>query len=373
MGIYPLPDIDEADPTRGGMNITVAGEAVFDTDSYLKAEWQKAKDRSAVSDLITIEVDGAQLQMLAFWVHSDDVKEPRKIHDRYMDDTYIAYKKKIINPYNGRHLNHDYVGNEHFNALYTEASRTAAKRMNITSAGFKLLGLWLGREPEQTWPDFGLPELAQMGGNIDRDRFWELSTRGAMFVVRVDQAVGLDIRKDKMRSRNNVRASVNDVVYAIRRAQVRWCIDNSPPWRLKPSRAAARPQPRPQSHTDCQPPTDPERTINAADAPGAAKRDRKQSARLDLEEAPGSRGRRASATANPRKKSKPSGASSTSLAVQSQELPNYSLLADKMNHMNEQFHGNAPIEQLCKEWQETWSIWKSWLNELNARHIEDVD
>jgi hypothetical protein len=361
MGMYPLAGIDNDDHYRGCLKLTVGAEDVFGkdgTNSFLFSEWAKSAPRS---ELVHIHVGGVQLPMLAFWVQSDTVKTRREMFDQYMDGTFLAYRMNIINPFDGRHLNQNYAGKDAFSHQRMNASRTAATRMNTN-----VLRNWLGVETGQTWAQVGLPELSNL--QVDKARFWELSTYGVMFLVRVEQAVALDLRKDRMISRDDVGASVDEVVYAIRRAQVRWCFDNEPPERLQQAAAAARQAAaapaarqvaafpaarRPASQPRAEAPAAP--TATSPVARGLSKkRDRKPSVKhtYDREREPTKPAKRCKA-------SKPSASASHAMPVAQED----DAFGRQMKRMNEQFRRLADreisIHEPRKAWQATWSEWQA--------------
>jgi len=244
IGIYPLPGIDDYDFTRGRKEILVQKEEIFSEPSFLSSTHTEAS--TIGSDLIRIDCgDSKEMQMLAYWPSpGGDGWQGHKGSDRlylhqqddYFTGTYLVYKDKIINPYNPKSLNTVYDGSVDFaKALQIMLCRdnTGAKAGLVEREDGPLRN-WLGFSTWAEWTDAGFPppQTFKSSSEYDKDRLYEILTLGAIFIVRVDQVVSLDTRKDEIKEKRGSGLSVKEIVFRIRRAQMRWCLDTKPQERV---------------------------------------------------------------------------------------------------------------------------------------------
>jgi len=223
----------------------VQGAPVFDDPSFLS---KTHFDASTIkSDLIRIDCGGGKdMQMLAYWPSpGGDGWGKRKGSDRlylhqnneYYTGTYLVYKDKIINPYNPKSLNAVYEGSIEFSkALNIILSRdNSGAKGGLCAMEDGPLRNWLGFSTWQEWLDYGFPspQTIRSSSEYDKDRLYEILGCGAIFIVRVDQVVSLDTRKDEMKEQlGSGMGGIKEVVYRIRRAQMRWCLDTKPQERV---------------------------------------------------------------------------------------------------------------------------------------------
>ena len=253
-GLYPLPGIDDADHTRGLKEFTVQGQIVFNTASFLEEAW--ANPKSITSGVITIKnPHGAgSLRMVACWpdpepdkaaVARGDVR-PRgggsdrlRMHgeEAYFTGTYIASKDKIINPWDPKSLNQNYHGALEFNNALKEVSMNSASQVNTGLLGRRGSAYleWLGFKDWTEYDNYGLPRAG-----FDKDMQYEMMTCGAIFIWRIDGVAGLDTRKDEMVPLPGTGITeIKEIGYLMRRAEVKWCLENKTQERIAKEKKAA--------------------------------------------------------------------------------------------------------------------------------------
>ena len=243
-GLYPLAGTtDDDDVTDGAKNITVQGVPVFRTPSFLGGTWTDVGPIR--SNVITIPCGGGRsMYMVACWVTPEGadgaaVKAPGirlKLHkgEEFHTGTYFAYRDKIINAYDPKSINTSYEGSHHYtNALNALTSQTASGRevahKSLFNAENGPVKKWLGFDTWDDWAAAGFPprESIKTANGFDKERLYEMLTCGAIFIVRIDEVVGLDTRKDKMvQLQGTDTKNVSEIIYEIRREQVKWCLQN---------------------------------------------------------------------------------------------------------------------------------------------------
>ena len=260
LGIYPLPELDGADATRGHKDFAVQGETVFDVPSFLH---ETHHDPGTIkSDVLRIDCgNGACAHMLAYWPTPDvdghglgtcgSARYHMHTTVAFCTGTYFAYHDKIINAYDPKTLNKQYPGADGFEKSITYArasSNTKVKCGFFNVAPKHTSGLehtylreWLGLRAWSEWEAVGLPSPASIKASkeFDVERIYEMLTCGAIFVVRIDQVAALNTQKNGLVAKEGLGLSVPELVYRIRRAQVVWCLQNKPQERLKKEAAAA--------------------------------------------------------------------------------------------------------------------------------------
>jgi len=197
------------------------------------------------------------LSLLACWPAPgrDDGKQDGRVgskrltlhvNSEFCTGTYFACKDKVINPYKPKMINEVYPGTDAFNTMYAKlnANSAAASKVGLMNErnGPSALVAWLGFATMQDYEAAGFPSLQQMqqDTSFDHDRLYEMITLGAIFIVRVDRVVRLDTRKDDIVEMPGSGLPVKEVIYRIRRAQVRWCLDTKTQERVEKEAAASQ-------------------------------------------------------------------------------------------------------------------------------------
>jgi len=258
--IYPIAGRDDADLTGGRKRISVQGVDAFHPAAERSWLGETYHDKKTIrsNELIQIDVFSGSKQSTAFMVamwpdpelneeaeqnlrrlkgskrmhlHEDNSKEEG---ESFFTGSYLSYKDKIINPYTPKTINVHYPGADSYNRMlmicHSQSAGAARKHIITDSQG--PLREWLGFG---SWDDYDAWASSfsasrndiRTSPRFDKDRFYEMLTCGAIFIVRVDGCVDLDTRKDDLKDLEGA-PPVRELVYAIRRAQFRWCLEHDP-------------------------------------------------------------------------------------------------------------------------------------------------